>query len=153
MHFEIFREHVSLLGSAREFYVRLVHDGRPLATTGDGYVSKESAQHAIDLVVATVDKTPVLRGLLQSAEQKYDQSGLRFEIYVTPGSGTTLLSMGQFTYRWLLISRNGNKIIHGNKAYFDEASCLHEIALVKSTTTFTRVTEVKGLNSLANLAI
>lgn len=143
MNFEIFREKVSLLASSREFYVRLVHDKRPLATTGDGYVSKSSAQHAIDLIVSTGDKTPVaLLGLLHPDDHKYDSNGLRFEIHATPGSGTTLLSIGKLTYRWLLISRNGNKIVHGNKAYLDQASCMREIALVKSTTIYTRVDEV-----------
>lgn len=142
MHFEIFRENTSVLGAAREFYVRLVNDGRPLATTGDGYVSKDGAQYAIDLIVATGDATPVASGLPTLHDYyNYDARGLRFEIYTTLGGAgaVTLLAMQQFTHRWRLVSRNGKKILHGNIAYSDEAGCLREISLVKATTVFTRV--------------
>lgn len=152
MHFEIFPERTSVLATGREFYVRLVHDGRSLATTGDGYVSKASAQHAIDLIVSTGKETPVVGLPLLNDDHNYDYNGLRFEIYCTKGSGKTLLTMQLFEYRWRLCSRNGNKILHGNIAYLDEASCLGEIVLVKGATSYTRVEHVVGLNSLAGFA-
>ena len=141
MHFELFQERPKglLNNEVREWYARFVDNGVIIATTGDGYVAKFDARHAIELMAATDRDTPVVTGVFGHSMYQFDSRGLRFEVYPQLTQGNTSLSTLSRPYRWRLLHSNGNNIAHGNRAFEDEAGCYREIALLKAAGASTEV--------------
>jgi uncharacterized protein YegP (UPF0339 family) len=152
MHFELFQERPAglLNNEVREWYARFVDNGVVIATTGDGYVSKVDARHAIGLMAATNTDTPVAVRVLGLSMYQFDSRGLRFEIYPQLPQGKALLSTLSHPYRWRLLHSNGNNIAHGNRAFEDEAGCYREIALLKAAGPSTEVRDDHGTGLLVS---